>query len=346
MRNSGKSGLAIAGAMAIKAMGVAAVAGGLLTAAPAMAQTARLGYVPVEDHPVGQASRFFADRVAELTDGRITIETFGAGVLGSEPEMQASVQAGFIDIMVGPTPNLVGVVPEFMIYDLPFFYADFAAVDSVMDGEVGAHLFSRLQEATGIVGLAWWDNGFRHMTNAVRPVNTVEDMAGINIRVIPNPLFIATWEALGTNPTPLPWPEVYSALENRAVDGQETPFALIYTARFYEVQRYLTMTGHVYTPFVLLASPRWFGSLSEADQALVLQAAQESAVYQRELSRNEAVRLQEEVQREGMQVIQPTPEALAALRERVAPVVEQYSRTIGVDLVEQARAAMAAAAGQ
>src|SRR5690606_8750888 len=161
----------------------AAIVGGLLAAAPAMAQNPRLGYVPTEDHPVGEASRYFAKLVAEKTDGRINIETFGNGVLGSEPEMQASVQAGFIDIMVGPTPNLVGVVPEFMIYDLPFFYKDFDAADAVMDGEVGEHLFAQLKEKTGIVGLAWWDNGFRHMTNGVREVNTVEDMKGLNIRV-------------------------------------------------------------------------------------------------------------------------------------------------------------------
>jgi TRAP-type C4-dicarboxylate transport system substrate-binding protein len=135
-----------------------------------------------------------------------------------------------------------------------------------MDGPVGEQLFAQLKEKTGIVGLAWWDNGFRHMTNKIRPVNTVEDMAGINIRVIPNPLFIATWTALGTNPTPLPWPELYSALENGAVDGQETPYALIYTARFYEVQKYLAKTGHVYTPFVLLASQKWFGSLLRRGQ--------------------------------------------------------------------------------
>ncbi len=327
-------------------LATATIVGGLLAAGPAMAQNARLGYVPTEDHPVGQASRYFAELVEEKTGGRITIETFGNGVLGSEPEMQASVQAGFIDIMVGPTPNLVGVVPEFMIYDLPFFYKDFAAVDAVMDGEVGEKLFSQLKEKTGIVGLAWWDNGFRHMTNKIRPINTVEDMAGINIRVIPNPLFIATWSALGTNPTPLPWPELYSALENGAVDAQETPYALIYTARFYEVQSYLAKTGHVYTPFVLLASQRWFGSLSEEDKALVMEAAKESATFQREISRKSAEDLEQELVAKGFQITQPTPEALAAMSDRVAPVVQEYSEKIGADVVEQARAAMAAIAGQ
>ena len=322
----------------------AALVGGLLAAAPAMAQNARLGYVPVEDHPVGQASRFFAERVAEKTNGRIKIETFGSGVLGSEPDMQASVQAGFIDIMVGPTPNLVGVVPQFMIFDLPFFYKDFAAVDAVMDGAVGKQLFAQLKEKTGIVGLAWWDNGFRHMTNKNRPVNTVEDMAGINIRVIPNPLFIATWKALGTNPTPLPWPELYSALENGAVDGQETPYALIYTAKFYEVQSHLAKTGHVYTPFVLLASQKWFGSLSEKDKAAVMEAAKESAAFQRDISRKAAENLEQELEAKGFKITRPTPEALAAMRERVAPVVKEYSEKIGVDLVEKARADMAAVA--
>jgi len=322
----------------------AALVGGLLAAAPAMAQNPRLGYVPVDDHPVGQASRHFAKLVEEKTGGRITIDTFGNGVLGSEPEMQASVQAGFIDIMVGPTPNLVGVVPQFMLYDLPFFYKDFAAVDAVMDGEVGEQLFAQLQEKTGIVGLAWWDNGFRHMTNGIRPVNTVEDMAGLNIRVIPNPLFIATWSALGTNPTPLPWPELYSALENRAVDAQETPYALIYTARFYEVQKHLAKTSHVYTPFVLLASQKWFSSLSDEDKAHVMEAAKESAAFQRDLSRKAAEDLEAELEEKGFEITRPTPEALAAMSERVAPVVQEYSEKIGVDLVEQARAAMAAVA--
>lgn len=321
----------------------AALLGGLLAAAPAMAQNARLGYVPVDDHPVGQASRHFAKLVEEKTGGRIKIDTFGNGALGSEPEMQASVQAGFIDIMVGPTPNLVGVVPQFMLYDLPFFYKDFAAVDAVMDGDVGKELFAKLQEKTGIVGLAWWDNGFRHMTNKVRPINTVEDMAGINIRVIPNPLFLATWTALGTNPTPLPWPELYSALENGAVDAQETPYALIYTARFYEVQKYLAKTGHVYTPFVLLASQKWFGGLSDEDKAAVMEAAKESATFQRDISRKAASELEGKLKEEGFEITQPSPEALAAMGERVAPVVKEYSEKIGVELVEQARAAMAAA---
>lgn len=318
-----------------------AIAGAIFASGSAIAQEARLGYVPIEAHPVGQGSIRFAELVAEKTAGRVTIQTFGSGVLGNEPQMQSSLQAGFLDVMVGPTSNLVGTIPEFLIFDLPFFYQDFAAVDAVTGGPVGTALFEKL-ETMGIKGLAYWDNGFRHMTNALRPINTVDDMAGLKIRVIPNPLFISTFEALGTNPVPLPYPELYTALESRAVDAQETPVGLIYASKFYEVQKHLTLTGHVYTPYVLLASKSWFDGLSAEDQALVMEAAQESAEYQRGLSRNDAERLTGLLQEEGMEVSRLPDEEMAKLRERVAPVVTQFTETIGADLVEQARASMAA----
>ncbi len=321
-----------------------ALAGALALSVPAMAQTARLGYVPTEEHPVGKAAVFFAERVQEKTGGRITIETFGNGVLGSEPQLQSSIQGGFLEIMFGPTSNLVGAVPGYLIFDLPFFYKDFAAVDAVMDGEVGKELFSRLDSELGIVGLAYMDNGFRHITNALRPINAVEDLNGLKIRVIPNPLFLATFEALGTNPVPLPYPELFNALESGAVEAQETPVGLIYASRFYEVQDHLALTGHVYTPFVLLASKQWFSGLSGEDQALVMDAAQETAVYQRDLSRSAADELVGRLEAEGMEVTRPTEEAMNVLRERTAPVVEQFTNQIGADLVEKARAAMGAVA--
>lgn len=327
-----------------KLLPLLALAGALALSVPALAQTARLGYVPTEEHPVGKASVFFADKVKEKTGGRITVETFGNGVLGSEPQLQSSIQGGFLDVMFGPTSNLVGSVPGYLIFDLPFFYKDFAAVDAIMDGEVGKELFSRLDSELGIIGLAYMDNGFRHITNAVRPINTIDDLSGLKIRVIPNPLFLATFEALGTNPVPLPYPELFSALETGAVEAQETPVGLIHASRFYEVQDHLALTGHVYTPFVLLASKKWFGGLSAEDQALVMEAAQETAIYQRDLSRSDADRLIGLLAEEGMEVTRPSEEAMNVLRERTAPVVEQFTEQIGADLVEKARAAMAAVA--
>lgn len=319
-----------------------ALLGALCITTSVYAQEAKLGYVPTEEHPVGKGAVRFAELVAEKSGGRIKIQTYGNGVIGNEPQMQSSLQGGFIDVMVGPTSNLVGSIPEFMIYDLPFFYKDFKAVDSVMDGDVGKELFKKL-EPIGIVGLAYWDNGFRHMTNAKRPITSVEDMSGLKIRVIPNPLFIKTFEALGTNPVPLPYPELYSALETGTVDAQETPVGLIHSTKFFEVQDHLALTGHVYTPYVLLASKKWFDGLSAEDQKLVLEAAQESALFQRSLSRNDADRLTKLLEEEGMAVTRLTPEEQARMQDKVAPVVEEFSQTIGADLIAKAREAMAAA---
>lgn len=319
-----------------------AVSTALIAATSASAQDARLGYVPIAEHPVGQGSVRFSELVAEKSDGRITIETFGSGVLGNEPQMQSSLQGGFLDVMVGPTSNLVGTIPEFLIFDLPFFYADFNAVDAVMDGTVGDELFDKLLDEMGLVGLAYWDNGFRHMTNAIRPINTLEDMDGLKIRVIPNPLFLSTFEALGTSPIPLPYPELYNALESNTVDAQETPVGLIYSSKFFEVQDHLALTGHVYTPYVLLASKKWFDSLAEDDQKLVMEAAQESAEYQRSLSREDADRLIGLLEEEGMEVTRLSGEEMTKLRDAVAPVVAEFSEKIGPDLIKQARADMTA----
>ncbi|WP_172125434.1 TRAP transporter substrate-binding protein [Devosia sp. 919] len=308
---------------------------------PATAQTARIGYVPTEDHPVGQGVNKFVELVSEKSEGRIEIQKFGNGTLGNEPQMQSSLQGGIMEMMVGPTSNLVGSIPEYLIFDLPFFYPDFEAVDKVMDGRVGNALFAKL-DALNMVGLAYWDNGFRHMTNAVRPINSVNDVAGLNIRVIPNPLFISTFTALGANPVPLPYPELFTALETRAVDAQETPVGLIYSSRFYEVQDHLALTGHVYTPYLLLASKTWFDSLPAEDQALVMEAARESADFQRNLSRTDADRLIGLLEQEGMEVTRLSDEEMARMRETVAPVVAEFTETIGADLIQQAREDMGA----
>lgn len=312
--------------------------------APAIqAQTIKLGYVPTEDHPVGQAVNRFVDLVKTKSAGRIVITPYSSGKLGNEPQLQSSLQGGIVDVMVGPTSNLVGAIKEFGIYDLPFFYGDFKEVDAVMDGRVGKFLFKRL-ESINMVGLAYWDNGFRHMTNAKRRIVKAEDMKGLKIRVIPNPLFLATFKALGTNPIGLPYPELYNALESKAVDAQETPVGLIYSSKFYEVQKYLTMTGHIYTPYVLLASAKWFNSLSEADRKLVMDAAQESAIYQRKLSRDNADTIAFKILKDhGMDVTVLAPAEMAKLREFVKPVQEEFSKVIGEELVSQARADMAKA---
>lgn len=308
----------------------------------ANAQEVKLGYVPTEEHPVGQGVKRFVELVKAKTGGRITIGTYCCGKIGNEPQMQTSLQAGSLQLMVGPTPNLVGSIKEFGIFDLPFFFANFKEVDAVMDGPVGAQLFKKM-EGIGMVGLAYWDNGFRHMTNSKRKITKTEDIDGLKIRVIPNPVFIATFKALNANAVPMPYPELYNALESKAVDAQETPVGLIQSSKFYEVQKYLTLTGHAYTAFFVAASKKWWDTLSPSDQKLVLEAARESAPYQRQLSRDGADRITKELKDEGMDVTTLAPAEMAKLREMVKPVVAKFSEVIGADLIKQAREDMAKA---
>ncbi len=327
----------------MKFLKLIAAATAFLALTGAHAQEVKMGYVPTEEHPVGQGVKRFAELVKAKTGGRITIGTYCCAKIGNEPQMQSSVQGGILQLMVGPTPNLVGSIKEFGIFDLPFFFANFKEVDAVMDGRVGAQLFKKL-EALNMVGLAYWDNGFRHMTNSKRKITRTEDIDGLKIRVIPNPVFISTFKALNANAVPMPYTELYNALESKAVDAQETPVGLIQASKFYEVQKYLTLTGHAYTAFFVAANKKWFDSLSASDQKLVLEAAHESAPYQRQLSRDAADRIaHKELKDQGMDVTTLAPAEMAKLREMVKPVVAKFSEVIGPDLIKQAREDMAKA---
>lgn len=311
-----------------------------ITLAPcAMAQSvAKLGFGAADDHPQGLGAKRFAELVKTKTAGRITVNTYGSGKLGSDPAMQSSVQGGTLEMMVGPTSNLVGSVKEFALFDLPYLVANYKEADALLDGPVGHHLATKL-DAFGLVELAYWENGFRSMTNSKRPITKLEDLAGLKVRVIQNPVFIETFKTLGTNPVPMPFTELYGALESRAVDAQENPVGLIDASKFYEVQKYLSMTGHIYSPFILLASKKWIDKLSPADKTAVKEAAEEAGKYQRQLQRDQSVKLVAELKAKGMQVNELSPAELQRLRDAVKPVVAKFSNDIGIDLVRQATAA-------
>ncbi|MGO4763644.1 TRAP transporter substrate-binding protein [Cupriavidus sp. 2KB_3] len=314
---------------------LALVAAAIGMTAPAMAQsTAKFGYGSADDHPQGLAAKRFAELVKDKTAGRIKVNTYGSGKLGSDPAMQSSVQGGTLEFMVGPTSNLVGAVKELAIFDLPYIVSDYKEADALMDGPVGQQLLAKL-DAIGLVGLAYWENGFRSLTNSKHPIKRLEDMAGLKVRVIQNPVFIETFKTLGANPVPMPYTELYGALESKAVDAQENPVGLIDTSKFYEVQKYLSLTGHVYSPFIVIASKKWWGKLSDADRKAVKDAAVEAGKYERQLQRDQAVKLLEQLKAHGMQVNELSPGELQRLRTAVRPVVNKFAREIGGDLVQQ-----------
>ncbi|BEU98817.1 TRAP transporter substrate-binding protein (plasmid) [Acidovorax sp. DW039] len=318
-----------------KLSSLALIIGVLITAPLAMAQsTAKLGYGAVEDHPQGVAARKFAELVKVKTSGRVTINTYGSGKLGSDPAMQSSVQGGTLEMMVGPTSNLVGSIKEYAIFDLPYLVSSYNEADGMLDGPVGQQLAAKL-EAFGLVGLSYWENGFRSVTNSKRPIQRLEDLSGLKIRVIQNPVFIETFKALGANPVPMPFTELYGALESKAVDAQENPIGLIESSKFYEVQKYMSLTSHVYSPFILLASKKWVDRLSAADKIAVKEAAQEAAKFQRQLQRDQNAKLMASVKAQGMQINELSPSELQRLRDAVRPVVIKFANEIGPDLVKQ-----------
>ncbi len=300
----------------------------------ASAQTPiKFGYGSSETHPQGLGAKRFAELVASKTAGKLNITTYSSGKLGSDPAMQSATQGGTIEMMVGPTSNLVGVIKDFAIFDLPYVVTSYKEADALLDGPVGQQLAARL-DAVGLVGLAYWENGFRNFTNSKRPVARLEDFAGLKTRVIQNPVFIEAFKALGTNPVPMAFTELYAALESHAVDAQENPVGLIDSQKFYEVQKYMSLTGHVYSPFIVIASKKWFDTLSAADKAAVKAAAVEAGTYQRAQQREQATKLIESLRSKGMQVTELAPAEMQRLRATVQPVVAKFSETLNPELVK------------
>jgi tripartite ATP-independent transporter DctP family solute receptor len=327
----------------MKILKIAAAITFALGAQMAHAADAKFGYGASDSHPQGMAAKRFAELVKTKTDGRVTVNTYGSGKLGSDPQMQSSVQGGTLEMMTGPTSNLVGSIKEFGIFDLPFIFSSYKEADAVLDGVVGKALLNKL-DSLNLVGLSYQENGFRHITNSKRPIKKLEDIQGLKIRVIQNPVFIDTFKALGANPVPMPFTDLYNALESKAVDAQENPPGLIEASKFYEVQKYATLTGHIYSPFIVIASKKWFSTLSDADKKAVKDAATEAAVYQRKMSRDMAENIAGKVLPGfGMQVNTLSAEEQGRLREAVKPVVAKYSQTLGEDLMTQMQADIAKA---
>jgi len=309
----------------------------------AHAQAGKFGYGASDDNSQGLAAKRFSELVKTRTGGRVNVNTYGSGKLGTDAQMQSALQGGVQELMVGPTSGLVGVVKEYALLDLPFLVSSFKEADSLLDGPVGQSLFQKL-EAHGLVGLAYWENGFRHLTNSRRPVNKLEDIAGLKIRVIPNPVYIETFKALGANPLPLPYTELYGALETRSVDAQENGLGLIESGKFYEVQKYLTLSAHSYTPYIVLASKKWFDKLSEADRDVVRKAAVDAGTYQRQINREETRKLVDQMKKHGLQVVDLPAAEANRMREKVKPVHEKFTEQIGAALMKQAREEIAKAA--
>ena len=284
-------------------------------------------------HPIVVGMEKFAEVVKAKSGGKIKVNVFPGGVLGGDAPNVSALQGGTLEMVSMNSGILASQVKEFAIYDFPFQFADAKEADFVVDGPFGKMMHDKLQEK-GMVGLGYFELGFRNMTNSKRPIAKVEDFAGLKIRVIPNPINLDWVKALDANPTPMAFPEVYGALESRALDGQENPLNVILANKFAEVQKHLALTNHVYNPQSVIISKKFWDTLSVAEKKIVLDAAAEATKFQRQASRDAAGSTLDQLKKAGMQVTELPPAEIAKLRDKMRPVIAKYSVSVGQETVK------------
>jgi len=314
----------------------AALAASMAATAQAQQITLRFGHVVQPGHPIAMGAQKLAELLAARSHGRIKLQELGGGSIGGEAQQLSAVQGGVQDMTL-PSATIMGaVVKEFTLIDIPFSFGSGEQVDALLQGPFGQLLMSRLPDK-GMIGLDFWETGFRHFTNSRKPIVNVEDLKGLKLRVIPNPLFIESFTALGTNPAPMPFPELYQALESHAMDAQENPFSVVLTSKFYEVQKYLSVTNHVYTANPVVISRKTWDKLAPADQKLVKEAVQEAGAYQRKVSRDASAVARKDLESK-MQVNDVPAATVARMRELTRPVGEKFAASYDPAVVKVYRA--------
>lgn len=319
------------------ALAAAAIAASALAGAQEI--KARFGTSLPDSHPQTLGARKFAELVEAKTAGRIKVAVYSAGQLGSDLQMQAALQGGTQEFAAPSTATLAGLVRDFGVLGLPFSFASEKEADAVLDGPFGRKLLARLPDR-GLVGLAFWENGFRNVTNNKRPIVRAEDIAGLKVRTMQNSLYIDMFGGLGANAVPMSVTELFTALESHAVDAQENPYTVVHAQKFYDVQKYLSTTGHAYDALALIASKKFWDRLSAADRQAIQAAAAEATVYERTTSRALNARLRAELAHLGMQINDVSPQERARMREKLQPVIAKYTAGAGEETAREFFAAI------
>jgi tripartite ATP-independent transporter DctP family solute receptor len=297
----------------------------------------RFGYGLNEQSNQGRAVKLFAEQVEKASAGKMRLRAVGAAALGPDIQMQQALVGGAQEMMVGSTATLVGITKEMALWDTPFLFNTVQEADAVLDGPIGQKVMDKLQEK-GLVGLVYWENGFRNLTNSQRPVNKLEDMAGIKLRVMQNNVYLDSFKTLGANAVPMPFSELFGALETKTVDGQENPYNTILSSKFYEVQKFLSITNHVYSPWIVLVSKKWWDQLNKAEQKVLMDAAIASRDFERKDTRAEAAKALDELKAKGMQINQLPASESARMRDKLGQINTQIAANVGNDLWNETQA--------
>jgi tripartite ATP-independent transporter DctP family solute receptor len=296
----------------------------------------KFSHVQPKNSHMDAGAQKFADLVAQKSNKKITVRVYPGGALGGDIQTLSALQGGTVEMTTMPPGLMIGLSKEYAVFDLPFLFNTFQEADELLDGQVGKALMEKTPP--GVVGLAYWDHGFRNLTNNRRPVARAEDFQGLKIRVAQSPMIINTINGLGANATPMSFTELYGALEAKAVDGQENPTSVIEANKFYEVQKYLTLSRHQYNPLIVIASRKMWDQLTADERKILTDAAVEARAYQRAVSRDMDNKALASLKAQGMQVTEVSDAERRNIIEKLKPVSEKLAKDIGEPLVKQVRA--------
>ncbi|MCM3790536.1 TRAP transporter substrate-binding protein [Domibacillus indicus] len=294
----------------------------------------KLGVGLNENHSEGLGAKKFKEIVEEKSEGKFDVSLYFNNQLGDDLQTVNNLKAGTQELGVISTSPLTSMVKEFGVFDLPFAFNTEEEAYAVLDGSVGTQLLEKLPDQK-LIGLGYWENGFRNMTNSKHPIETLEDFKGLKIRTMPNEVHLDVFNKLGSNPLPMAFSEVFTAMETKTIDGQENPLPTIELNKFNEVQTYLSMTNHVYTPFIFMASEKFWNELSEDERTIIQEAVIESGKYQREQNLEQNKASLEKLKELGMKVNEFSDEEKEKVKEAIAPVIEKHSAQIGQELVDE-----------
>jgi len=290
----------------------------------------KLGHVLSKDSHYAVGAQVFCDEIAKGTQGRYGCQQFPASALGGEREQIEALQLGTQELLITSTGPVGNFVPEIKILDIPFLFRDYTHARNTLDGAIGQELLTKFP-AKGLVALAWTENGFRHMTNNKRPIVQAGDASGLKLRTMENKVHIEGYKTFGIQPTPMAFPEVFGALQQGVVDGQENPIPVILASKFSQVQKHLSLTGHVYSPALLLISPIVWNKLSEADKAVFVAAAHSSAAAQRKRVNDDEASGVATLRKDGMQVVEKVNGD--SFRDALKPAYASFAKEFGAERI-------------
>ena len=294
----------------------------------------KFSYAVAKDNPIGLAVDKYAQIVSAKSGGKIKVTGYPNATLGNEIQSMSSAQGGILEMTVVSTAGAAGNVKELAIFDLPFIFRSEKEADAVVDGEVGQSLLKKFSEKN-LVGLCYMDYGFRQVTNNKHPIKRLEDFRDLKLRTLQNRVYIDIFKALGATPLPLPYPETYTALETKAIDGQESSYLVTKSSSYQDIQSYLTETRHVYLPAVVMVSKKFWDRLSTAERDVLESSCKEAQAYHREVSRKMEAEVVKDLVKAGMKFNTIEPAEQARMVQATAAVIEKYKPELGADLVNK-----------